>query len=116
MVQPEAAAGFFGIDGTDPRSPLHWVVGIRDIWLGALLAIAVRFDDWRAVTWWLVLAVGVCFADAVIAGLASGRPVSIAFHTLSGIGAAILAELSRREAAQRQEHARRRRQTRRPDR
>lgn len=89
LVDPDAAAHFFGIGQLAYRTAFHHVVAVRDLWLG-LLAIALAvLKEWRALALWLGLGTLVCFADAGIATVASARWPSVAFHLGSGIFLAI---------------------------
>lgn len=94
LLQPESAASFFGIDRRNPGLAPHAAIALRDLWLGLLLVAFAVLRDWRAVALWLGLATLVCFGDAFIAGLSSGRPLSIAFHSGSGLFCGILATLA----------------------
>jgi hypothetical protein len=85
LVQPEAAATFFGIDRRAPGFSPHYAIALRDLWLGALLIVFTALKDWRAVALWLGFGAVVCFGDALIAALSSGRRVSVAFHAGSGV-------------------------------
>lgn len=101
LLQPEAAATFFGIDRRDPGFAPHAAIALRDLWLGLLVIAFALLKDWRAVALWLGLATLVCFGDAVIAMTSSGRWVSVAFHGASGLFCGILATLAWRLARQR---------------
>lgn len=85
LAVPQPAAKFFGIDPMAPIPALHHVIGLRDLWLGALAVILGLRRDWRALALWFGLAVVVCFADATIAFSSSGRALSVAFHAASGV-------------------------------
>lgn len=91
LLQPEAAATFFGIDRRAPGFAPHYAIALRDLWLGALLIVFAALEDWRAVALWLGFGALVCFGDALLATLSSGRWVSIAFHAGSGVFCAGLA-------------------------
>jgi len=94
LLQPESAANFFGIDRRSPGFAPHAAIALRDLWLGLLLIALAVLRDWRAVALWLGLATLVCFGDAAIAAVSSGRAVSIAFHGGSGLFCGILATLA----------------------
>ncbi len=100
LITPEAAATFFGIDRRNPEFAPHAAIALRDLWLGLLVVVFAILRDWRAVALWLGLATLVCFGDAMIAATSSGRWVSVAFHSASGLFCAALAaaawRLSRR--------------------
>ncbi|MFZ4805734.1 MAG: DUF4267 domain-containing protein [Hyphomicrobiaceae bacterium] len=98
FLVPASATKFFGIDPKAMVPALHYVIALRDIWLGALAIAFVALGEWRALALWLGCAVAVCFADAWIAATSSGRWVSVAFHIASGIFCAALARASWRAA------------------
>jgi len=98
FLVPSSATKFFGIDPNAMVPGLHYVIAMRDIWLGALAIGFVVLGEWRALALWLGCAVAVCFADAWIAAASSGRWFSIAFHITSGIFCAALARASWRAA------------------
>lgn len=98
LLQPEAAATFFGIDRRDPGFAPHAAIALRDLWLGLLVIGFAVLRDWRAVALWLGLATLVCFGDAVIAATSSGRGISVAFHSGSGLFCAGLAAFAWRQA------------------
>ncbi len=98
LLQPESAATFFGIDRRDPGFAPHAAIALRDLWLGLLVIVFAVLRDWRAVALWLVLATLVCFGDAGIAATSSGRWVSVAFHSGSGLFCAGLAAFAWRQA------------------
>lgn len=91
LVVPSGAAKFFGIAPDAPVPALHYVVALRDLWLGGLAIAFAALREWRALALWLAMAVAVCFADAWIAATSSGRVVSVAFHIGSGLFCAALA-------------------------
>ena len=101
LLQPEAAATFFGIDRRAPGFAPHAAIALRDLWLGLLMIAFALLKDWRAVALWLGLATLVCLGDAAIAITSSGRWVSVAFHSASGLFCGILATLAWRLARQR---------------
>jgi hypothetical protein len=83
---PRSAARFFGID-TPPAAPahLHYVIALRDIWLGLIIVALALWRDWRGLALWLGLGAVVCFADVLIIANATARMGSILFHIASGI-------------------------------
>jgi hypothetical protein len=93
LVVPEKAARFFGIARGHAAGAwdLNAVIGLRDIWLGAMLAGLAVLRQWSAVALWLGLGAVVCFADSAVAGSSSGAALSIAFHAASGLFCACLA-------------------------
>lgn len=100
LISPEVAASFFGIDRRNPGFAPHAAIALRDLWLGLLVVIFAALRDWRAIALWLGLAMFVCFGDALIAASSSGRWVSVAFHTGSGLFCGVLAIAAWRLARQ----------------
>jgi hypothetical protein len=94
LIVPSAAAKFFGIAPDAPTPALHYVIALRDLWLGGLAIAFALLREWRALALWLAMAVLVCFSDAVIAWTSSSRVLSVAFHIGSGIFCAVLAWLA----------------------
>lgn len=88
---PRSAASFFGIDA--PASPvhLHYVIALRDVWLGLLLIVIALLRDWRGMALWLAFGAVVCFADAVVVANATAWTGPLLFHVMSGIYCAVLA-------------------------
>lgn len=88
---PRSAARFFGID-TPRGAPahLHYVIALRDVWLGLIIVMLALWRDWRGLALWLGLGAIVCFADALIIAHATGWISSIVFHTASGIYCMVL--------------------------
>ena len=91
LLVPHQAARSFGIAPGVSASDLHTIVGLRDIWLAAIVIILAALSDWRGLAIWLGLGVFVCIADAVIAAHSSGKVFAIVFHLASGIFCALLA-------------------------
>ena len=93
LIVPGAAARMFGL--TDPvrAFELHYVIGLRDIWLGLLAVAFAIMRNWHALALWFGLGALVCFGDAATAMISSGRPGPIAFHTASGVMCVALALL-----------------------
>jgi hypothetical protein len=85
LLVPHQAARFFGIAPGAGSADLHYVIGIRDIWLAAIIIVLAALSDWRGLTIWLGLGVLVCVADAAIAAHSSGKATAVAFHLASGI-------------------------------
>ncbi|MCL4767255.1 MAG: DUF4267 domain-containing protein [Hyphomicrobiaceae bacterium] len=98
LLQPEPAATFFGIDRRDPGFAPHAAIALRDLWLGLLVVAFAMLRDWCAVALWLGMATLVCFGDALIAATSSGRWVSVAFHSGSGLFCGALASMAWRLA------------------
>jgi hypothetical protein len=102
LLVPQSAAVTFGIGEVPGGHALHYVIGLRDVWLGLLAVGFTLLRQWRALALWFGLGMIVCFADAVIAAASSGELPQVAFHVGSGIACAILTvvilRMARREA------------------
>ncbi len=85
LLVPHQAARFFGIAPGAASADLHYVIGVRDIWLAAIIVILAALSDWRGLAIWLGLGVSVCVADAAIAAHSSGKAAAVAFHLASGL-------------------------------
>jgi len=88
---PRSATRFFGIDAPASPAHLHYVIALRDIWLGLLLIVVALLCDWRSMALWLAFGAAVCFADAVIVAKATAWTGPLFFHVMSGIYCAALA-------------------------
>jgi hypothetical protein len=91
MLVPDDAARSFGLGRELSGTELHSIIGLRDVWLGALAAAFAWLKQWRALALWFGLGAVVCFADASIAFDSSGRTGPIAFHAISGALCLLLA-------------------------
>lgn len=91
MLVPRTAANNFGLAKDATGFELHHVIGLRDIWLGLLAVAFAALREWRALALWLALGALVCFADALVVAIATGKPLAIAFHAGSGVFCALLA-------------------------
>jgi hypothetical protein len=85
LLVPHQAARFFGVASGAASADLHYVVGVRDIWLAAVIVILAALSDWRGLAIWLGLGVFVCVADAAIVAHSTGKATAVAFHLASGI-------------------------------
>lgn len=94
LILPEIAAGFFGIDQSTPGNAPHAAIALRDMWLGLLLIAFAVLQQWRAIALWLGFGAFVCFGDATIAMISSGRLLSVSFHVTSGFFLVCLAAIT----------------------
>ncbi len=85
MIVPRTAANNFGLAKQIEGYELHYMVGLRDIWLGGLAVVLGVLREWRALMVWFALGALVCFADAAIAAYSSGKAAAVGFHILSGV-------------------------------
>lgn len=85
IVDPKAAQHTFGLAKGLLGRELHSVIGLRDLWLGALAVLFAALKEWRALTLWLALGAVVCIADAGIVAASSGKWWAIAFHLGSAV-------------------------------
>ena len=98
FLTPEGAAHTFGIPRRPQGYEFHYVIGLRNLWLGLLAIALATLREWRALALWFGLGAIVCFADAWIASTATGRIPQVAFHVSCGIGCVVLAALNWRLA------------------
>lgn len=91
LVMPESAARTFGLPGKPDGLELHYVVGLRNLWLGALAVGLTLLGQWRGLALWFAVGMLVCWADAAIAAGAGARWPALAFHIGSGAACAALA-------------------------
>lgn len=94
LIVPEDAAHTFGLAKVITGDELSYVIGLRDLWLGALAIAFAILKEWRALSLWFGFGVIVCWSDAAIAALSSGRAGPIAFHIVCGAACAALAALT----------------------
>jgi hypothetical protein len=99
FLMPEQAARTFGVPGRPAGYEFHYVIGLRNVWLGLLAVGFALLRQWTALALWFGLGVFVCFADAAIAMGSTGRWPQIAFHIGSGIACIVLAAAAWRLAA-----------------
>jgi Domain of unknown function (DUF4267) len=93
LLVPESAARTFGVPGRPAGHELHYIIGLRNLWLGVLAIGLAALRQWHGLTLWFVIGTAVCFADALIAAKATGKPPQVAFHVLCGLLCALLAGL-----------------------
>ena len=91
LLVPESAARSFGVPARPVGYELYYIIGLRNLWLGALAMGLAVLRQWRGLALWFALAVMVCFADALIAATATGKPPQVAFHLVCGVVCAVLA-------------------------
>jgi hypothetical protein len=86
LLVPHSAARTFGVPAHPAGFELHHIIGLRNIWLGALAIGCIALQQWRALALWFAIGTVVCFADAVIAASSIGRLPQVAFHIACGFG------------------------------
>lgn len=91
MLVPESAARTFGVPGRPAGHELHYIIGLRNLWLGGLAIAFATLRQWRALALWFAMGAIVCFADAGIAASSIGRLPHIAFHVGCGLACIALA-------------------------
>jgi hypothetical protein len=99
FVVPEQAARTFGVPGRPGGYELHYIIGLRNVWLGLLAIAFAALREWRALALWFALGTIVCFADAAIAASSTGRLPKVAFHIACGCACVVLAIVCWRVAA-----------------
>ncbi len=97
MLLPEAAALTFGIPRRPQHLELHYVTGLRNMWLGGLAIAFAALREWRALALWFAMASVVCFADAFVAAGSVGSWAHIAFHAGCGVASVALSWAAWRE-------------------
>jgi Domain of unknown function (DUF4267) len=105
FVAPQSAARTFGVPGHPSGLELHYIIGLRNVWLGLLAAALALLREWRALALWVTGAVAVCLADALIVATSTGRIAQMAFHLGCGIASAALAVWCWRAARARRHRA-----------
>jgi Domain of unknown function (DUF4267) len=85
LVVPEQAAKFFGVGARPSGYELNLAIGLRDLWVGALVIAFAWTRQWLALLLWFGFAAVVCFGDAALVAAHGGRPSAIVFHTVSGL-------------------------------
>jgi uncharacterized protein DUF4267 len=93
FLVPQSAARTFGVLDRSGGFELHYIVGLRNVWLGLLAVAFATQREWRALALWFTAAVVVCFADGLIAATSTGRVPQVAFHLGCGIASVVLAAL-----------------------
>jgi uncharacterized protein DUF4267 len=98
FLVPQSAARTFGVPSRPAGFELHYIIGLRNVWLGLLAVAFAAMRDWRALALWFAAAVVVCFADGLIAATSTGAVAQVAFHLGCGVASAVLAVLCWRAA------------------
>src|SRR5262245_46320823 len=93
LIVPESAARSFGVPGRPAGHELHYIIGLRNLWLGALAIGLAALRQWHGLALWFATGTVVCFADALIAASATGKLPQVAFHVLCGLLCILLAAL-----------------------
>ncbi len=94
FLSPEGAARTFGVAARPAGYEFHYIIGLRNVWLGALAVAFALLREWRALALWFGFGAVVCFADAAIAASSTGRVPQIAFHVACGIACVGLSALT----------------------
>lgn len=98
LMVPDSAARSFGLAPALAHE-LHYVVGLRDLWLAILALAFALLREWRALMFWFALGSLVCFADSLIVQTSSANPWAVGFHVGSGIFCLALAWVAARAGA-----------------
>jgi Domain of unknown function (DUF4267) len=85
LLSPESAAGSFGLPGQPAGHELHYIIGLRNLWLGALAVGLAALRQWHGLAVWFSIGGFVCFADARLVANATGTLPQIAFHLGCGV-------------------------------
>jgi hypothetical protein len=97
LLVPESAAHSFGVSGQPSGHELHAIIGLRNLWLGALAIALAALRQWHGLAFWFAIGAVVCLSDAVIAAQATGKLPQVAFHVLVGLFWPLLAALCWRQ-------------------
>lgn len=85
FLTPEGAARTFGVPARPVGHELHYIIGLRNVWLGLLVVTFALLREWRALALWFGFGAAVCFADAGIVASSTGRGPQIVFHAVCGV-------------------------------
>ena len=96
FLTPDGAARSFGVTARPLGYEFHYIIGLRNVWLGLMAVAFALLRDWRALTLWFGFGAIVCFADAAIAASSTGRWPQIAFHVGCGVACILLAAFAER--------------------
>jgi hypothetical protein len=84
LAMPEQASKFFGVGARPQGYEFHYAVGLRDLWVAALVIAFAWTRQWTALMLWFAFAALVCFGDAALVATHGGRANAIMFHAVSG--------------------------------
>jgi hypothetical protein len=99
FVMPEQAVRTFGVAVPPAGYELHYIIGLRNVWLGLLAVGFAWLRQWTALGLWFGAGSVVCFADAAIAAGSTGKLPQVAFHVVCGMVCIALAAMAWRAAA-----------------
>ena len=99
LLVPESAALTFGVPGRPAGHELYYVIGLRNLWLAALVIGLAALRQWHGLALWFAIGAAVCFADVLIAAQSTGKGPQVAFHFVCGLGFALLATVVWRRAS-----------------
>lgn len=85
LIVPDQAARTFGLGREIVGQELYHVIGLRDLWLGALAVLLALLREWRALALWLALGALVCLGDAAIVARSTAKWRAIGFHLGSAV-------------------------------
>jgi uncharacterized protein DUF4267 len=85
FLVPESAARTFGMPGRPAGYELHYIIALRNVWLGLLAVGFALLRQWSALALWFAIGTIVCFGDAFIAASSTGRWPQVAFHIGCGV-------------------------------
>ena len=80
LLIPGSAARTFGLPGRPTGHELHDIIGLRNLWLGALAVGLAALRQWHGLAVWFSIGGFVCFADARLVANATGELPQVAFH------------------------------------
>ena len=98
LLWPQSAAVTFGLGADFSQFGLHYVIGLRDLWLGLLAIVFAWRRSFLPLGLWFLLGAGVCLSDGVVVSAFSGPWTAVAFHGLSGVFCGIVGLVALAEA------------------
>jgi hypothetical protein len=85
FLTPEGAARTFGVPARLVGHEFHYIIGLRNVWLGLLAIAFALLREWRALALWFGFGAIVCLVDAGIAANSTGKVPQIIFHAACGV-------------------------------
>ncbi len=84
LVWPHSASITFGLGAYEGQPGLHYVIGLRDVWLGLLAVAFALARAFSPLSLWFLAGAVVCFSDAYVVSSFAGPWQAVAFHVISG--------------------------------
>ena len=90
LIWPQSGAYTFGLKLDGANFALHYVIGLRDVWLGVLVIFSALTRSFGPLSQWFLIGAVVCLFDAAIVVAFGGIAAAIVFHLLSGVFCALV--------------------------